>query len=88
MTLEEKEQILTKSCVRAEDIMAITGFSKSMAYKIMKECREEFKGTAGIRNDAILTKSLFDYLGTSLEEELSLIIRAKELAKCRGKDYE
>lgn len=81
MTIEEKEIILNKTCIRADEVCALTGFSKPMAYKIMAECRKSYKGQAGVRTDAILTKSLFEYLGTTLEQELASIIRAKELAK-------
>ena len=80
MTIEEKEEILSKMCLRCDDIVKLTGFSKPHVYKIMRTCRKEFKGTAGIRNDAITTVSLCDYLGLSLEDELALIIRAKKLA--------
>jgi hypothetical protein len=83
LSIEEKEKILSRACIRVEDVMKLTGYSKSYCYEIMKDCRKEFNGQAGIRTDAILTKSLFAYLGTTLEEELASIIRAKELAKIR-----
>ena len=80
MTIEEKESLLTRTCIRVEEVMALTGFSKSFCYQIMRECRSKFNGQAGIRTDAILTKSLFQYLGTSIEEEIAMVINAKELA--------
>lgn len=83
MTIEEKEKILVKTCIRVEDVMALTGYSKSYCYQMMNECRRDFKGQAGVRTDAILTESFFNYLGTTIEKEMASIIRAKEIAKSR-----
>ena len=77
LTIELKEKILLKPCVRVNDIMAISGYSQRMCYHLMKECREHFNGRAGIRTDAITTKSLCLALGTTIEEEMRLIGIAK-----------
>lgn len=83
LTFEEKEKMLSQICLRCDDIMKLTGFCKSKVYAIMKECRNDFNGKAGIRTDAITTTSLFKYFGTSLEEEIALVIRTKELVNAK-----
>lgn len=77
LTLEVKESLLTKPCLRAKDIELLTGYSKSACYQLMNDCRENFNGKAGIRTDAITTKSLCLALGTTLEEQMRLIGIAK-----------
>lgn len=77
MTLEEKEKVLSKPCIRVNDIVALTGYSKRMCYRLMQECRANFKGRAGIRTDAITPRSLCLALGTTIEEEMKLIGIAK-----------
>ena len=77
LTIETKEQILTRPCIRVDDVELLTGYSKRMCYNLMKVCREQFNGTAGIRTDAIKPESLCKALGTTIEEEMRLIGIAK-----------
>lgn len=77
LSIETKEQLLSRPCLRAKDIMQLTGYGKSMCYELMQECRKNFNGKAGIRTDAITTRSLCLALGTTLEEEMRLIGIAK-----------
>lgn len=77
LTIELKEQILSKPCIRINEVMLLTGYSKSNCYVFMQECRKNFKGQAGIRTDAITPRSLCLALGTTIEEEMKLIGIAK-----------
>lgn len=77
LTIEEKEKILLKPCLRVKDIELLTGYSKSACYQLMSECRANYNGKAGIRTDAITTKSFCLALGTSVEEQMRLIGIAK-----------
>lgn len=77
LTLEEKEQLLLKPCLTAKEVQLYTGFSRSVVYRLMCECRKNFNGTAGIRTDAITTKSLCLALGTTIEDEMRLLGIAK-----------
>lgn len=77
LTIESKEQILLKPCIRVDDVILLTGYSKSNCYNLMQECRKNYKGQAGIRTDAITPRSLCLALGTTIEEELKLIGIAK-----------
>ena len=86
LTIEEKESILSQVCLRCEDIMKLTGFSKSNVYKLMNQCRQEFQGKAGVRTDAITTTSLCQYIGIDLEQELATIMRAKKLVNDKKED--
>lgn len=81
LTIETKEQLLLKQGLRVNDVMLLTGYSKPKSYKIMKLCRDEFNGKAGILTDAITPKSLCIALGTTLEDELKLIGVAKGIIK-------
>ena len=77
LTLELKEKILLKPCIRLQDIMLLTGFGKSTCYNLMTECKKFYGGKAGLRTDAITPKSLCLALGTTIEEEMRLIGIAK-----------
>ena len=77
MTLEEKERILSKLAIRLEDVMAFTGYSKRKCQDLMTMCRKELNGKAGFLSDAITPSSLCRACGTTLEEELRLIYKAK-----------
>lgn len=88
MTLEEKENILIKPCLTVEDVMIYTNFSKSHSYKIMSICRKEFNGKAGLRSEAIKTESLMQYLGTTLERELTLLAILKGNTTYNGQSQE
>lgn len=77
LTIELKEQILSKPCIRVDEIMLLTGYSDRMCYKLMDECRRNFNGRAGIRTDAITPTSLCKALGTTIEEQMRLIGIAK-----------
>ncbi len=77
LTIEKKEQLLSKPCIRVEDVMVLTGYGRSMCYQLMNECRQNFNGRAGIRTDAITPKSLCLALGTTIEAEMRLIGIAK-----------
>lgn len=60
--------IASKLCYRYTDVMALTGFGKSAAYEIMRQCRETYDGAIPMRPDAITAKSLMDYFKTTKEE--------------------
>lgn len=77
LTIETKEKILLKPCIRVNDIETLTGYSRCKCYELMRICKNNFNGQAGIRTDAITPKSLCKALGTSIEEELRLIGIAK-----------
>lgn len=44
LTIESKEQILLKPCIRVDDVILLTGYSKSNCYNLMQECRKNYKG--------------------------------------------
>lgn len=77
LTIELKEHILSKPCIRIDEVMLLTGYSKSNCYSLMKECKKNYKGQTGIRTDSISPKSLCLALGTTIEEQMKLIGIAK-----------
>lgn len=81
LTVEEKEAILTKLSLNAQDIMALVGCSLSFAYKIMTFARQEFNGRAGLLTNNITARSLCQVMGTTLEEELKALYFAKNEKK-------
>ena len=77
LSINDKERILNQLCVRVKDVMLLTGYGKRQCYRLMKECRTNFNGCAGIRTDAVTTESLCRALGTTKEKELRAISIAK-----------
>lgn len=77
MTIEEKENYLTKSNYSAKDIMALLGIGKTQATKVMNECRSKFGGTILGRQNVIKSSSFWLREGTTREAELRVIAYAK-----------
>lgn len=81
LTIETKEKVLLKPCIRVKDVMLLTGLSERVSYYLMADCKNNFNGRAGIRTDAITPKSLCLALGTTIEDEMRLIGIAKGYIK-------
>lgn len=77
LTIENKEQILSKLAIRLDDVILFTGYSKRKCQDLMQYCRDKLGGRAGYLTDAITPKSLCEALGTTLEDELKIIYIAK-----------
>lgn len=60
-----KIDIAQQLCLRAKDIMTLTGYGQTTAYKIMAVCRERFGGAIPLRPDAVKAESFYRYFGTT-----------------------
>ncbi len=76
MTIEEKENYLTKASYSAKDIMALLGCGRTWATKVMNECKTKYSGAIAGRN-VIKSQSFWLREGTTIEEQLRLLSIAK-----------
>lgn len=86
LTIETKENLLLKPCLRVDEIMILVGCGRSKAYQLMKLCKTKYNGRVGIRTDAVSTRAVCLMLGTTLEKELELLAIAKGVKSCQRKD--
>jgi len=77
VTIEQLEPYLLKVNYTGEDVRALKGIKKSMANRIMKECREKHSGAVLGRPYVITAKSYWKREGTTIEEQLRLLAIAK-----------
>ena len=78
LSIDERKQLLAKPTFNLQDVMKFTGFAKSKANTIMRECKEKLNGKVLFNEHAITRNSLLAWLGTSLETETYAI---KQLEK-------
>ena len=62
---QSKLEIAKQLCYRAKDVSVLTGYSLTIAYEIMRTCREQYGGAIPLRPDAIKAESLMRYFGTT-----------------------
>ena len=70
MSSQERLNLMLKIGIDAKEVQSLVGCSQSYAYKLMKICREEFNGRAGVMSNKITPTSLCKALGTTIEDEL------------------
>lgn len=73
LTSEKKKSLLLKLGLNAKEVMLLANCHKSKAYAIMDVCRKEFNGRAGLMSNLITPRSLCLALGTTIEEQLSIL---------------
>ena len=81
MNIEEKENLLLKHSYSAKDVMALSDVKHTRAQQIMNECRAKYGGSIAGRNNVITSASYWAREGTTREEELRIILYAKESSK-------
>ncbi len=85
---ELKRNLLCKLGLDTTDVCILVGCKKSKASEIMRICRDEFDGQAGILTNRITPASLCRCCGTTLKEELAnleeLRFKREQLLKRNG----
>ena len=77
VSIKEKIGLLTKDALTKEDVMVLAGCSRTKAYEIMKTARDFYSGRAGCFVNRITPASYCKAVGTSLDEQLSYLERAR-----------
>lgn len=70
---DSKVNLLTKPVWLTKDIIAYTGFGKCKSEKIKKIAVSKYGGLVKYEPSAVKSESVLNYLGTTREQELSLL---------------